>query len=171
MSARRPGGGPRVPDDPGDLRLATFAAGCFWNVEAALRRRRGVLHTAVGFSGGELAEPEYRDVASGRTGHAEVVRVQYDPAQVRYEELLEVFWSCHDPCEKHRPPGQVGSQYRSIIFTHDAEQELIAKAALARLEGSRRPRRPVLTEIRAAARFYMAADHHQQYLEKRSLDR
>jgi peptide-methionine (S)-S-oxide reductase len=90
---------------------------------------------------------------------------------VRYEELLEVFWSCHDPCEKHRPPGQVGSQYRSIIFTHDAEQELIAKSSLARFEASRRPRKPVLTEIRAAAHFYMAADHHQQYLEKRSLDR
>jgi peptide-methionine (S)-S-oxide reductase len=152
-----------------EVRLATFAAGCFWNVEDAFRRRRGVLNTAVGFSGGTLADPEYRDVASGRTGHVEVVRVQYDPAQVRYEELLEVFWSCHDPGEKRKPPGEVGSQYRSVIFAHDAEQELAAKSSLARLEASRRPRRPVLTEIRAAATFYMAADYHQQYLEKRRM--
>ena len=111
-----------------EVRIATFAAGCFWNVEDVFRRRRGVLNTAVGFSGGALENPEYRDVASGRTGHAEVVRVQYDPVQVRYEELLELFWSCHDPSEKRKPPGQVGSQYRSIIFVHDTEQELAAKA-------------------------------------------
>jgi peptide-methionine (S)-S-oxide reductase len=151
-----------------EVRLATFAAGCFWNVEDAFRRRRGVLNTAVGFSGGTLADPEYRDVASGRTGHAEVVRVQYDPAQIRYEELLEVFWTCHDPGEKHKAPGEVGSQYRSILFVHDPEQELAAKSSVARLE-ARSPRRPVLTEIRAAAIFYMAADHHQQYLEKRRM--
>jgi len=152
-------------------RLATFAAGCFWNVEDAFRRRRGVLETAVGFSGGELENPEYRQVASGKTGHAEVVRVQYDPQRVRYEELLELFWACHDPSEKRKPPGQVGSQYRSIIFVHDAEQELAAKASLARLEATVRPRRPLFTEIRVAAIFWMAADHHQQYLEKRRLDR
>jgi peptide-methionine (S)-S-oxide reductase len=152
-------------------RLATFAAGCFWNVEDAFRRRRGVLETAVGFSGGELENPEYRQVASGKTGHAEAVRVQYDPEQIRYEELLELFWACHDPSEKRRPSGQVGSQYRSIIFVHDAEQELAAKVSLTRLETSARPRRPVFTEIRAAATFYMAADHHQQYLEKRRLHR
>jgi peptide-methionine (S)-S-oxide reductase len=154
-----------------ELRLATFAAGCFWNVEDAFRRRRGVLHTAVGFSGGELPDPEYRDVASGRTGHVEAVRVQFDPAQITYEQLLEVFWACHDPGEKRRPPGEVGSQYRSIIFAHDAEQELLAKTSLARLEAARRPRRPVLTEIRVASTFYRAAEHHQQYLEKRSMDR
>lgn len=154
-----------------ETRLATFAAGCFWNVEDAFRRRRGVLNTAVGFSGGELANPEYRDVASGRTGHVEVVRVQYDPAQVRFEDLLEVFWGCHDASEKRKPAGEVGSQYRSIIFAHDAEQELAAKSALARVEAARGPRRPVLTEIRAAAVFYMAAEHHQQYLEKRSMNR
>ena len=153
-----------------EVKIATFAAGCFWNVEDAFRRRRGVLNTAVGFSGGTLENPEYRDVASGRTGHAEVVRVQYDPAQVRYEELLALFWSCHDPGEKRKPPGQVGSQYRSIIFVHDAEQELAAKASLERLAAGR-PRRPVLTEIAPAAGFYMAADYHQQYLEKRRMDR
>jgi peptide-methionine (S)-S-oxide reductase len=153
-----------------EVRIATFAAGCFWNVEDAFRRRRGVLNTAVGFSGGTLENPEYRDVASGRTGHAEVVRVQYDPAQVGYEELLALFWSCHDPAEKRKPPGQVGSQYRSIIFVHDAEQELAAKASLERLAAGR-PRRPVLTEIAPAASFYMAADYHQQYLEKRRMDR
>ena len=154
-----------------ETRLASFAAGCFWNVEEVFRRRRGVLNTAVGFSGGTLADPAYRDVASGKTGHAEVVRVQYDPAQIHYEELLELFWSCHDPSEKRKPPGEVGSQYRSIIFVHDAEQELAAKASLARLEAARRPRRPLLTEILAAATFYMAADYHQRYLEKRSMDR
>jgi peptide-methionine (S)-S-oxide reductase len=154
-----------------ETRLATFAAGCFWNVEQAFRRCRGVLNTAVGFSGGTLVDPEYRDVASGRTGHVEAVRVQYDPVQVRFEELLAVFWSCHDPGEKRKPAGEVGSQYRSIIFAHDAEQELAAKTSVERLAATRGPRRPVLTEIRAVAAFYMAADHHQQYLEKRSLDR
>lgn len=154
-----------------EVRIATFAAGCFWNVEDAFRRRRGVLNTAVGFSGGSVENPEYRDVASGKTGHAEVVRVQYDPARIGYEELLELFWSCHDASEKRKPPGQVGSQYRSIIFVHDAEQELAAKSSLERLAASGRVRRPILTEIAQASTFYMAADYHQQYLEKRRLDR
>jgi peptide-methionine (S)-S-oxide reductase len=154
-----------------DVRIASFAAGCFWNIEDAFRRLRGVLNTAVGFSGGALENPEYRDVASGKTGHAETVRVQYDPGKLRYDELLELFWSCHDPSEKRKPPGQVGSQYRSIIFVHDVEQELAAKASLARLEAATRPRRPIFTEIRPVAIFYMAADYHQQYLEKRRLDR
>jgi peptide-methionine (S)-S-oxide reductase len=150
-----------------EAKVATFAAGCFWNVEEAFRRRPGVIHTAVGFSGGTLADPAYRDVASGKTGHVEAVRIQFDPAQIAYEALLEIFWSCHDPTEKRKPPGQVGSQYRSIIFVHDAEQEIAAKASLERLQASRRLRRPVLTEIVAATTFYMAEDYHQQYLEKR----
>jgi len=154
-----------------ETRIATFAAGCFWNVEDVFRRRRGVLNTAVGFSGGTVENPEYRDVASGKTGHVEAVRVQYDPAQIGYQELLELFWSCHDPSEKRKPPGQVGSQYRSIIFVHDAEQELAAKVSLERLTPAVRPRRPILTEILPAETFYMAADYHQQYLAKRRMDR
>jgi len=148
---------------------ATFAAGCFWGVEAELRKLKGVVGATVGYTGGTLASPTYEQVCSGRTGHAEAVQVQYDPAQVSFEELLRVFWSAHDPTTLNRQGPDVGTQYRSAIFFHDAEQESLAKASKATLERSGRHRRPIVTEITPAPAFYAAEDYHQQYLAKRGL--
>lgn len=148
---------------------ATFGAGCFWGVEAAFRRIPGVTATSVGYSGGHLDNPSYEQVCTDRTGHAEVVEVIYDPAQVEYDQLLEVFWENHDPTTLNRQGPDIGSQYRSAIFYHDAEQEAAAQASKDRLEQSGRLRRPIVTEIVPAAMFYPAEDYHQQYLEKRGL--
>jgi peptide-methionine (S)-S-oxide reductase len=145
------------------MQIATFAGGCFWEVEAAFRQVAGVTNTAVGYSGGHLPNPTYRDVCSGRTGHVEVVRVEFDPEVVSYAQLLETFLSSHDPTRRAQPR----SQYRSVIFAHDAHQEHEAKVALAQLARSGRCARPILTEIRPAAIFYLAEDYHQQFLERR----
>ncbi|MEO8189457.1 MAG: peptide-methionine (S)-S-oxide reductase MsrA [Acidobacteriota bacterium] len=151
------------------MNKATFGAGCFWGVEAAFRQVPGVLSTAVGYSGGNLQDPTYRDVCGGRTGHAEVVDVEYDPARVSYDRLLDVFWENHDPTTLNRQGPDVGEQYRSAVFFHDAEQEEAARASKEKLEKSGRYRRPVVTEITPAAQFWRAEDYHQQYLEKRGL--
>ncbi|MBA2566093.1 MAG: peptide-methionine (S)-S-oxide reductase MsrA [Gemmatimonadetes bacterium] len=148
---------------------ATFGAGCFWGVEAAFRKVEGVLSTAVGYLGGTYENPTYKDVCSGRTGHAEVVEVTYDPARAAYEDLLAVFWENHDPTTLNRQGPDVGSQYRTAIFVHTPEQERAATASKKELEGSGRFRRPIVTEITPASTFYMAEDYHQQYLEKRGL--
>jgi peptide-methionine (S)-S-oxide reductase len=148
---------------------ATFGAGCFWGVEAAFRKLKGVVSTTVGYSGGSSKNPTYKDVCSGRTGHAEVVQVEYDPSRVSYEELLSVFWGVHDPTQMNRQGLDVGTQYRSAIFFHNAEQEAAAKAAKARLEKSGRYRKPVVTEIIPASEFYAAEEYHQRYLEKRGM--
>ena len=145
---------------------ATFGAGCFWGVEAAFRKIQGVVSTTVGYSGGSSKNPTYKDVCSGRTGHAEVVQVEYDPSKTSYEELLNVFWSVHDPTQLNRQGPDVGTQYRSAIFFYNAEQEAAAKAAKAHLERSRRYRKPIVTEIIPASEFYMAEEYHQQYFEK-----
>src|ERR1043166_8554475 len=123
---------------------ATFGAGCFWGVEAAFRRVPGVTATAVGYAGGWLDNPTYRDVCGARTGHAEVVRVEYDPARVSYEDLLDVFWGCHDPTTPDRQGPDVGTQYRSVIFFHTPEQEATAVASKERLQASGRLRRPIV---------------------------
>jgi peptide-methionine (S)-S-oxide reductase len=151
------------------MATATFGAGCFWGVEAAFRRVPGVTSTAVGYCGGSLAKPTYEQVCSGRTGHAEVVQVEYDPAKVGYAELLEVFWASHDPTQLNRQGPDIGTQYRSVIFVHDDEQRRIATAAKAELDNSARFRRPIVTEILPFPAFYRAEDYHQQYLEKRGL--
>jgi peptide-methionine (S)-S-oxide reductase len=151
--------------------LATFAGGGFWGLEDAFRRREGVLNTAVGYCGGVAADPSYRDVATGTTGHVEAVQVQFDPRRVSFGELVELFFERHDPTKKMKPPGEVGSQFRSVIFVRDAAQELGAKSVLERISASARFKKPVLTVIERAAPFYRAEDYHQQYLEKRSLDR
>ncbi len=151
------------------MAIATFAAGCFWGVESAFRQVPGVTATSVGYIGGHTANPDYRAVCSGRTGHAEAVRVEYDAAKVGYDRLLDVFWECHDPTQVNRQGPDVGSQYRSAIFTHGAEQHEAALASKARLEAARRFRRPVATEIVAAAEYTLAEDYHQQYFEKRGL--
>ena len=148
---------------------ASFAAGCFWGVEAAFRQIEGVTATAVGYEGGAKPEPTYRDVCDGDTGHAEAVEVDYDPARVSYDQLLDVFWENHDPTTLNRQGPDVGEQYRSAIFFHDAEQEKAARASKGKLEQSGRFRRPIVTQIVPAEKFWKAEDYHQQYLEKRGL--
>jgi peptide-methionine (S)-S-oxide reductase len=148
---------------------ATFGAGCFWGVEAAFRRVDGVRATAVGYAGGHQDHPSYRDVCGKGTGHAEVVEVDYDPDKVSYEALLDVFWQIHDPTQLNRQGPDIGDQYRSVIFTHDARQEEAAKAAKARLEAAGKHRRPIVTQILPAPTFWRAEDYHQQYFEKRGM--
>lgn len=148
---------------------ATFAAGCFWGVEAAFRQVEGVTATAVGYSGGTTERPTYQDVCTGRTGHAEAVEVTFDPGRVSYDELLDVFWASHDPTQRDRQGPDVGTQYRSAVFVHDDEQKAAALASRERLERSGRLRRPVATEITPASTFWRAEDYHQRYLEKRGL--
>jgi peptide-methionine (S)-S-oxide reductase len=146
---------------------ATFAAGCFWGVEAEFRKLQGVTGTTVGYTGGSVPEPTYEQVCTDRTGHAEAVLVEYDPATVSYEDLLEVFWNSHDPTQVNRQGPDVGSQYRSAIFFHAPEQELAALESRAR-EQSRRAG-PIATEITPAPDFYPAEEYHQRYLERRGL--
>ncbi len=148
-------------------RKATFGAGCFWGVEATFRRAHGVTATAVGYEGGHLENPSYRDVCSGRTGHAEVVELDYDPEVISYAELLDIFWSCHDPTTRNRQGPDFGSQYRSAIFYHDPEQQTAARISQEKLEASGRHQSPIVTEIVPATTFYRAEEYHQQYLEKR----
>ena len=150
-------------------KIATFGAGCFWGVEAAYRQIPGVLSTRVGYLGGTMENPTYKDVCSGRTGHAEVVEVTYDPARLTYDDLLTVFWENHDPTTLNRQGPDVGVQYRSAIFYHDDEQKAAAEASKAERDRSGRYRRPIVTEITPASQFYEAEDYHQQYLEKRGL--
>jgi peptide-methionine (S)-S-oxide reductase len=151
------------------MALATFGAGCFWGVEATFRQVKGVKSTRVGYMGGKTENPTYRDVCGHRTGHAEVVEVTYDPDQVKYEDLLRVFWENHDPTQLNRQGPDVGDQYRTVIFFQDAEQEAAARASKEEQERSGRFRRPIVTQIVTAPTFYEAEDYHQQYLEKRGL--
>ncbi|MDT5121739.1 MAG: peptide-methionine (S)-S-oxide reductase [Acidobacteriota bacterium] len=151
------------------MQKATFAAGCFWGVEAAFRQIKGVRRTTVGYSGGTLENPSYRDVCSGRTGHAEAIEIEYDPMEVSYDELLQVFWENHDPTTLNRQGPDVGTQYRSVIFYHNEEQKLAAIRSKEELASSGRYRNPIVTEIVPAAQFYRAEEYHQQYLEKRGL--
>ena len=148
---------------------AMFAAGCFWGVEAAFRQVEGVVDAAVGYSGGHTKDPTYKEVCADTTGHAEVVQLDFDPAVVRYEKLLEVFFGCHDPTQINRQGPDVGSQYRSAIFYHTAEQQAAALAAKENLEAGRTLPRPVATEVTAATEFYRAEDYHQRYFEKQGM--
>ncbi len=148
---------------------ATFAAGCFWGVESAFRQVPGVASATAGYTGGTFENPTYEDVCSGQTGHAEAVEVEFDPAVVSYEALLDVFWKCHDPTTPNRQGPDVGSQYRSAIFFHDADQEAKARASKQVLEQSGRLGAPIVTEIVAASTFYRAEEYHQQYFAKRGV--
>ena len=148
---------------------ATFAAGCFWGVEAAFRQVPGVLEVAVGYTGGSTKNPTYEDVCTGRTGHAEAVEVEFNPARVTYDGLLDVFWENHDPTQKNRQGPDVGTQYRSGIFFHTPEQKDAAEASRAKLEASGRYKRPIATEITLASTFWRAEEYHQRYLEKHGL--
>lgn len=149
--------------------LATFAAGCFWGVEAAFRGTPGVLETTVGYCGGHAHNPTYEDVCTGDTGHAEAVQVRYDPAQVSYEHLLQVFWHGHDPTQVDRQGPDIGTQYRSAIFYHSPEQAAAARVSKVEEDKSGRHQKPIATEIVPAATFYRAEEYHQQYLEKRGM--
>ncbi|HJU86963.1 MAG TPA: peptide-methionine (S)-S-oxide reductase MsrA [Gemmatimonadota bacterium] len=149
------------------MEKATFAAGCFWGVEETFRQLPGVVDTAVGFMGGTTASPSYREVCSGRTGHAEVVDLEYDPSRITYDELLEAFWSIHDPTTLNRQGPDVGDQYRSAIFYHTPEQEAAARASKERLDAAGRFPRPIVTAIEPAGAFWRAEEYHQRYLEKR----
>ncbi len=151
------------------MATATFAAGCFWGVEAAFRKLPGVTATAVGFIGGETENATYRQVCNGTTGHAEAVQIEYDPQGISYEALLELFWKSHNPTQVDGQGPDIGTQYRSAIFFHDAAQEAAACASKDALAASRLYRRPIATEIAPAGPFWRAEEHHQQYLEKRGL--
>lgn len=151
------------------MALATFAAGCFWGVEATFRQLPGVLSTRVGYIGGHTHNPTYKDVCSDTTGHAEAVEVQYDPSKISYDQLLNVFWENHDPTTLDRQGPDWGTQYRSAIFFHTPEQEQLAKASKEAWDKSGRFRNKIVTQIVPAADFYEAEDYHQQYLEKRGL--
>jgi peptide-methionine (S)-S-oxide reductase len=148
---------------------ATFAAGCFWGVEDAFRQIKGVKSTTVGYTGGTTKNPTYKEVCTGRTGHAEAVEVEFDPTQVSYPQLLKVFWESHDPTTPNRQGPDVGTQYRSGVFFHGAEQEAAARESKEALTKQGVFKRPIVTEITAAPEFYRAEDYHQQYFEKQGI--
>ena len=151
------------------MAIATFAAGRFWGVEAAIRLIPGVVATEVGFMGGHVANPTFRQVGSGATGHAEVVRIEYDPDDLTYGELLSAFWNIHDPTQRDRQGPDIGSAFRSVIFVHDEAQDRAARNSKRALEDSGRHQAPIVTDIVPASEFWRAGEHHQRYLEKRGL--
>jgi len=151
------------------LDKATFAAGCFWGVESLFRQVPGVVDAAVGYTGGQTTEPTYKDVCTGRTGHAEAVEVLFDPARVSYDRLLDVFWTGHDPTTPNRQGPDRGTQYRSGVFYHDDAQRVAAEASKERWNRSGRVRGPIVTEITPASTFYRAEEYHQRYNEKHGL--
>ena len=155
----------------GDIPMekATFGAGCFWGVQAAFDKVEGVISTRVGYAGGWKENPSYEEVCSGRTGHAEVVEITYDPTKLRYEGLLRRFFDIHDPTTPNRQGADIGAQYRSVIFYHNARQEALARSATEKLTKSVKYQNPVVTEIQPAQAFYLAEDYHQQYLKKSGL--
>jgi peptide-methionine (S)-S-oxide reductase len=151
------------------MAIATFAAGCFWGVEDAFRQVKGVTSTTVGYTAGHTKNPTYKEVCTNTTGHAEAVEVEFDPKQVSYQQLLDLFWEIHDPTQLNRQGPDVGKQYRSAIYYHDGEQEAAACASKAAQEKSGKYHNPIVTEITAAPEFYRAEDYHQQYFEKRGV--
>ena len=145
---------------------AVFAAGCFWGVEETFRRVKGAINTTVGYMGGTLQHPTYEDVCTGRTGHAETVLVEYDPSKVSYIQLLQIFWSCHDPTTQNRQGPDVGTQYRSVIFYFTEQQKKEALASQRKLEKAGVYNKPVTTEIVPVSTFHRAEEYHQRYVEK-----
>lgn len=148
---------------------ALFAAGCFWGVEDAFRKVPGVKNVTVGYTGGHTSHPTYKDVCSGATGHAEAVEVEFDPEEVTYQQLLDVFWTIHDPTQMNRQGPDFGTQYRSAVFYASSEQRQAAEESKRRLDESHKLTRPIATEITAASEFWPAEDYHQQYLAKKGL--
>jgi peptide-methionine (S)-S-oxide reductase len=146
--------------------VATFAAGCFWGIESAFRQLDGVINTMVGYTGGKTENPTYEQVCTDTTGHAEAVQVEYDPAKISFDDLLNVFWTIHNPTLLNRQGPDIGSQYRSGIFYHTPEQETAARVSKEKLQQSGRFPRDIVTEITPASTFYKAEEYHQQYEEK-----
>lgn len=146
---------------------ATFGAGCFWGVEETFRNLKGVTATAVGYAGGTKEQPTYEDVCTDETGHAEVVEVEFDPTQISYDQILDTFWSNHNPTTLNRQGPDVGKQYRSVIFYHSPEQKAAAEASREKIDKSGRFPRPIVTQIEAAHTFWRAEEYHQRYLAKR----
>jgi peptide-methionine (S)-S-oxide reductase len=161
---------PKNSTETATLETATFGAGCFWGVEETFRHVPGVKTSAVGYLGGTYENPTYKDVCSGRTGHAEVVQVTYDPSEVSYEQLLDVFWSNHNPTTRNRQGWDIGAQYRSAVFFHTAEQQAVAERRKAELDASGRFKKPIVTEITPSSTFWRAEEYHQRYLSKRGQD-
>ena len=149
------------------METATFGAGCFWGVEVRFQQEPGVTETAVGYEGGKLDNPTYKDVCTDRTGHAEVVEVKFDPAKLSYQQLLDLFFELHDPTQLNRQGPDWGAQYRSVIFFHSPEQEAVAKATIARLTEQKAFKKPIVTQVVPAENFWRAEEYHQKYLEKR----
>lgn len=147
------------------ISVATFAGGCFWGVEEAFLKVPGVLSTTVGYAGGITENPTYREVCTGRTGHAEAIQIHYDPEKVDYNQLLEIFWTVHDPTQVNRQGNDVGTQYRSVIFYHTPEQEEKARISIKKLEESGIFRKPIVTELVPVTKFWTAEDYHQKYLQ------
>jgi len=149
------------------LQKATFAAGCFWGVEATFRQLDGVIKTRVGYSGGTLENPSYEDVSTGRTGHAEALKITFDPEKISYDKLVDIFFKMHDPTTKNRQGPDVGTQYRSVIFYHTQEQKIIAETMKQKIQDSPKFKsRKIITEIVEIQSFFAAEDYHQQYFEK-----
>ena len=158
--------GDAVGEMESNLKKATFGAGCFWGVEKILAKVEGVVSTDVGYAGGAGENPSYRQVCTGTTGHAEAVEVLYDPEKVSFEEFLITFWEWHDPTTLNQQGPDIGSQYRSAVFYHDPEQEAAAQRSKELLEKAKLFKRPIVTEIAPAGRFYRAEEYHQDYLAK-----
>ncbi|MBM3790867.1 MAG: peptide-methionine (S)-S-oxide reductase MsrA [Acidobacteria bacterium] len=152
-----------IMTDAANLKKATFGAGCFWCVEAVFQRLEGVEKVVSGYSGGHVEDPTYEQVCSGRTGHAEVCQIAYDPAKITFDQMLEVFWKTHDPTTRDRQGNDVGPQYRSVIYYHDAGQKELAERYKARLEAERIWNRPIVTEIAPFEKFWPAEAYHQNY--------
>ena len=148
------------------METATFGAGCFWGAQAAFKDIKGVKSTTVGYMGGNLKNPTYEDVCTDKTGHAEVLQIEFDPEIIKYKELLEIFWDIHDPTQLNKQGPDIGSQYRSVIFYHNEKQKIIAEKSKKKLEKSGKYKKPIITEIKAAEDFYKAEEYHQNYFEK-----
>ena len=153
------------------MQTATFGAGCFWGIEETFRKIKGVKETSVGFMGGSMENPSYKDVCTDTTGHAEVVQIKFNPSEISYDELLDVFWNCHNPTTSNRQGHDIGTQYRSVIFYHDEKQRLLAFESKQKLEKSEKYEKDIVTEIVPASNFYRAEDYHQRYLMKRGLNK
>ena len=148
------------------MEKATFGAGCFWGVESALQNIKGIKSTTVGYMGGNLKNPTYGDVCTDKTGHAEVVQILYDPTKISYDQLLNIFWSMHDPTQLNRQGVDIGTQYRSVIFYHNENQKQIAKKSKNKQQKTGKYKKPISSEITPAKEFYPAEEYHQKYLEK-----
>ncbi|PNX48512.1 MAG: peptide-methionine (S)-S-oxide reductase [Thermoplasmata archaeon M8B2D] len=151
------------------MEKATFGAGCFWGVQKEFNKIKGIVNTTVGYMGGNLKNPTYKDVCTNKTGHVEVVQIEFDPKIVNYEKLLELFWKIHDPTQLNRQGLDIGTQYKSIIFYHTEEQKIIAEQSKEKLRKSNKFKKPIVTEIKPSDIFYKAEEYHQNYLEKNKI--